>query len=295
MILNVSSRTDIVAFYSDWFINRYKIGFIDVRNPYYKKLVSRINFKDVDLIVYCTKNPLNIDKIISSVPIPFYIHITLTPYNKDIEVNVIDKKKIIENIKFLSKKYGKNKIVIRYDPIFLNEKYNISYHLKAFNKLINELDGYIEKILISFIDIYKNTKNNMNTLKVKEFNESDYEIIGTSFSKIAHNHNIKIFTCFEKEDLTRFGFDKDSCISKEKYNELTNKEFNKLWRARKEKLCSCLEMVDIGEYNTCPHLCKYCYANYDEKNVLNNYKNHDDDSSLLIRYLESDDIIKARQ
>ena len=64
MVLNVSGRTDIVAFYSDWFMNRIKEGFVDVRNPFNKKLVSRIYFEDVDLILFCTKNPIPIlDKI----------------------------------------------------------------------------------------------------------------------------------------------------------------------------------------------------------------------------------------
>ena len=98
MILNVSGRTDVVAFYSDWFMNRLKEGFIDVRNPFNKKLVSRINISDVDLIFFCTKNPIPILDKIKDIKIPIYFHITLTPYNKDIEPNVPDKKLIIEAI-----------------------------------------------------------------------------------------------------------------------------------------------------------------------------------------------------
>lgn len=64
MILNVSGRTDIVAFYSEWFMNRYKEGFVDVRNPYNSKLVSRIRFENVDAILFCTKNPIPILKYI---------------------------------------------------------------------------------------------------------------------------------------------------------------------------------------------------------------------------------------
>ncbi len=99
MILNVSGRTDIVAFYTKWFINRYKEGYIDVRNPYYSKQVSRIYIDNVDLILFCTKNPTPIIKYLKNIDKPIVFHITITPYNKDIEPNITDKSKIIESIK----------------------------------------------------------------------------------------------------------------------------------------------------------------------------------------------------
>ena len=122
MILNISGRTDIVAFYSEWLINRLEAGFIDVRNPFNKKMVSRIMIEDVDLLFFCTKNPLPIIDKLSSIKQKVYFHITITPYKKDIEPNVPDKKDIVEGIKILSKIIGKENIVIRYDPIFLVDK-----------------------------------------------------------------------------------------------------------------------------------------------------------------------------
>ena len=99
MILNVSGRTDIVAFYSDWFINRYREGYVDVRNPFNKKLVSRIYFEDADLILFCTKNPKPILKYLNEITCPIIFHITITPYKKDIEPGVPDKKDVIESVK----------------------------------------------------------------------------------------------------------------------------------------------------------------------------------------------------
>lgn len=100
-------------------------------------------------------------------------------------------------------------------------------------------------------------------------------------------------TCFEDRNLTKYGFIKGECISSELAFKLTGKIY-KPWKARKERKCNCVEMVDIGAYNTCNHLCKYCYANYDEKKVKNNIKQHDKKSSLLIGELKSNDIIKER-
>ncbi len=293
MILMVSGRTDIIAFYSTWFMNRLKEGYIDVRNPFNKKLVSRINMDNVDLIFFCTKNPIPIVDKLKDINKKVYFHVTLTPYNKDIEPNVPNKKEIIKAIKKISKIIGKENMVVRYDPIFISKKYTLEYHKKAFNKLCSLLDGYVEKILISFLDEYKNVLNNRHILKYLPFTEEDYKEIGLYFSKVAAEHNIKVHTCFEKRDLTEFGFIKDDCMSKELAFKLTNKIY-KEQNIRKGKLCHCVTMVDIGDYNTCRHFCRYCYANYDEKKVQNNSKLHNPNSSLLIGELQKDDIIKER-
>lgn len=294
MILNISGRTDIVAFYSDWLMNRLNEGFIDVRNPFNPKLVSRIMLEDVDLLFFCTKNPIPILYKIKDIKKKVYFHITLTSYKKDIEPNVPDKKDIIEAIKKLSNIIGKENIVIRYDPILINDKYTVDYHIKAFDKLCELLDGYTNKILISFIDDYKNVRNNYKILKYKKLTEEDYKLIGISFSESAKKHNIVVHTCAEDKNLVEYGFIKDECMSRELAFKLTGNIYKK-WYARKNVPCKCVEMVDIGVYNSCKHFCKYCYANFSEKEVNDNYNKHNPKSSLLIGELEKDDEIKIRK
>lgn len=294
MVLNVSGRTDIVAFYSDWFIERYKEGYIDVRNPFYPKLISRIYFKNVDLILFCTKNPIPILDKLKYIDKPILFHVTLTPYKKDIEPNVLPKGIIIEAIKKLSKVIGIDNLTIRYDPIFISEKYNLDYHIKAFDKLCSLLNGYVNKIIVSFIDDYKNVRKNEKILNFREFTEKDYEIIGKNFSRIAKENSMTVQTCFENRNLVEYGFIKGECLSHELAYKLTGKKY-KTWKARKGANCNCVEMVDIGVYNSCKHFCKYCYANYDEKQVNNNFDSHFKDSSLLVGRIEKDDLIKERK
>lgn len=293
MILNVSGRCDIVAFYSDWFMRRYREGYVDVRNPFNPKLISRISFENVDLILFCTKNPIPILNKIKEIDKPILFHVTITPYKEDIEPNVKDKSKIIGAVKVLSNILGKDRLTIRYDPIFLNDKYTLDYHVKAFDRLCSLLDGYVSKILISFIDDYKNVRKNGDVLKCQEFKENDYKVIVESFSKIAKEHGMVVHTCFEDRNLVEYGFVKDECLSHELAFKLTGKTY-KSWTARKEKKCNCVQMVDIGVYNSCKHFCKYCYANYDEDKVISNFNNHFDDSSLLVGKIEEDDVIKER-
>lgn len=291
MILNVSSRTDIIAFYEKWLIKRVEAGFVDVRNTFNPKVVNRINFSDVDLILFCTKNPIPILNDLNKIKIPYLFQITITPYKRDIEPNVPSKKEVIEAVKKISQAIGKENVSVRYDPIFLSEKYNITYHIKAFKKLCMLLNGYVETIIVSFLDEYKNVLKNKNVLQYRNFTEEDYKIIGKNFSKIAKLNNMKVQTCFEDRNLTEYGFTKGECLSHELAYRLTGKKY-KSWKARK---CNCVEMVDIGVYNSCKHFCKYCYANYDEKIVNNNFKNHDVNSSLLIGNVKKDDIIKTRK
>lgn len=294
MILNVSGRTDIVAFYTDWFMNRYHEGFVDVRNPFNHNLVSRIDFSDVDAILFCTKNPIPILNKINEINKPIIFHVTLTPYKKDIEPNVPPKGEIVEAIKKLSKIIGKDNLVIRYDPVFISAKYTLDYHIKAFENLCSLLDGYVSKILISFLDDYKNVRKNKKVLNFKELEESDYKAIGENFSASALKHHMIVHTCFEDRNLTEYGFSKDECLSHELAYKLTGKVYKKEWKARKEGKCHCVQMVDIGVYNSCKHFCKYCYANYDEKQVQDNFINHDPNSSLLVGKLNESDIIKKR-
>ena len=293
MILNVSGRCDIVAFYTPWFMNRYKEGFVDVRNPFYPNLVSRINFLDVDLIVFCTKNPIPIIDHIKEIKIPIIFQVTITPYKEEIE-KIKSKKEIIQAVQKLATIFDPEYIYIRYDPIFISPKYTLDYHLKAFSKLTILLEGSCKHIIVSFLDIYKNVLKNKDILNYQDFKEEDYKIIGRNFSKIATSHGMTVQTCFEERNLVEYGFLKADCLSPELAFKLTGKKYPK-WRARKGGNCNCCNMVDIGFYNSCLHMCKYCYANYLESEVVTNYKNHDPNSSLLIGSLKETDIIKIRK
>lgn len=294
MILNVSGRTDIVAFYTPWFLKRLEEGTFDVRNPFNPKMVSRISMENVDAFLFCTKNPHPILPYLNKIKKPILFQVTLTGYQKDIEPFVPDKKQIIEDILELSNLLGKENVSVRYDPIFLSSKYTIDYHIKAFEKLCERLDGKIEKFIISFLDDYKNVRNHIQELGVIPFQEEDYQKLGENFSRLGHLHNIQVHTCFEERNLTEYGLDLGECISQELGYMLTGKKLPS-WKARKGDNCQCVQMVDIGVYNTCPHKCLYCYANYDEKQIIENKKKHNPNSSLLIGHLKKEDIIKERR
>lgn len=283
MIINASGRTDIVAYYMNWFVNRWNEGYFDVRNPFNLKLVSRIFVSDVDMIVFCTKNPLPLLDTIHLFSVPIQLQVTITGYFKDMEPQVPDKGEIIACVQKLSSYLGKENVCVRYDPILLNSKYDVDYHIRAFNKLCTILKGYVSKVIVSFVDDYKNVRN--NHLDYHEPSNEEYLKLKEAFEK----NDMKIVSCMENK--YHIGDEKDCCISIKYAFERTGKFF-KEWKARD---CHCVNMVDVGAYNSCLHGCKYCYANFDSKKIVSNYKMHDVNSSLLIGHLNLDDQVKIRR
>lgn len=302
MILFVSGRTDIPAYYSKWLFHRFDEGFVDTRNPFNRNLVSRIYFSDVDAILFCSKriHPLleYLPKIKNRYPrIEFVFHLTITPYHADIEPLMAKyKSEMIDDLRLLSFKYGKERIFLRYDPILLNSRYTIDYHRAAFRRLMELCGAEVGYVVTSFIDIYKNTRRNMGLLRLIPFKSEDYQAIGEYFSEVAHAYGTKIFTCAEKNDLTAFGFDSGACLDAEyAKNVLGISENLSKQTFRKGHNCQCVKMADIGDYNCCPSKCLYCYANYDADSIGKSVCNHDDNSSLLLGRLSPTDKVIRRK
>ena len=160
MIINKGQRTDIPAFYAEWFANRLKEGFVCVRNPYNPGQVSRYRLDPsvVDVIGFCTKNPAPMFPYMDLLKdYGQYWFVTITPYGRDIEPNVPDKHRLLEEFKSLSDMVGLSSIGWRYDPIFLSDRYTIEYHLHAFEQLAASLEGYTKTVVISFIDLSRST------------------------------------------------------------------------------------------------------------------------------------------
>lgn len=299
MILSVSRRTDIPNYYSDWFYNRIKEGFLYVRNPMNAHQISKIDLSPdvVDCIVFWTKNPANMLKRLDELQdYSYYFQFTLTGYGKDIEPNLPNKRcELIDTFKRLSEKIGKEKVIWRYDPILLNERYTMSYQLKAFEEIANSLADYTEKVVISFVDLYDKTKRNTVGLNMQRIENNTMIELAKQMAEVAGRNKLIIETCAEQIDLQNIGIRHGSCIDKELIEKIIGcrliVEKDKNQRAE----CGCYESVEVGTYNTCLNGCRYCYANYSEGKVKNNTEVYDADSPLLCGTIGSDDIITERK
>ena len=318
MIINTGMRTDIPAFYSEWLMNRIKDGYVMVRNQYFMYQVTKYSLSPsvVDCLAFCTKNPEPMLKYIDELKKNYkmFWFVTITPYGKDIEPNVPDIDIVIDSFRILSEKIGSNAIALRYDPILLNEEYTIESHIKSFAYILSKLKGYTHDVTISFLDLYDKVKKNAPDIRSLSYEEQ--AIIAKQFVKIGKENDMIIHGCCEHPALSKFGVDITGCMSKEIVEKAIGVILNNpkgqskrivtdsnkgivegISLSEKGKpICNCLMGNDIGAYNTCMHLCKYCYANFNKKLVEKNHKMHNPSSPFLIGEATlNDKVTEAKQ
>lgn len=299
MIISASRRTDIPAYYSDWFFNRIKAGFVLVRNPMNPHQISRISLNPelVDAIVFWTKNPTPmLDKLDALSDYMYYFQFTLTSYGTDVEANIPSKNKfIVPAFQRLSDLIGSERVIWRYDPIFLSEAYTTDYHIRYFEELAKRLSPYTKKCTISFLDFYKNTKKNMGEVSPADFPPEQQEFLAKTIAEIAHSYGLRVDTCAENINLEKYGIEHARCID----DRLIQKLLGCTLSVKKDKNqrvdCGCVESIDIGTYNTCHNGCRYCYANFSEKTLHSNVGKHDPNSPLLLGNVGADDKITERK
>lgn len=163
MILNTGNRTDIPAFYSEWFYNRIREGYVMTRNPYYPEQVLRYRLDPevVDILCFCTKNPEPMLGRLGELDrFRQFWFVTITPYGRDVEPYVPEWRAVTESFCFLSERLGREAVSWRYDPIFISKRYPVTFHLESFEKMAERMEGAADHCVISFIDLYEKTKRN---------------------------------------------------------------------------------------------------------------------------------------
>lgn len=293
MILSVSKRTDIPRFYSDWLFNRIKEGFVLVRNPFNYNQISKVVITTdvVDCIVFWTKDPgPMMDKLNLIKDYNYYFQFTITPYDKSIELNMREKKDIIKTFIELSNEIGKERIIWRYDPILINDKYTLDYHKKLFNRMCQLISPYTNKCIISFLDGYKKISKNVAENNIRCLTDDEMKQFGREFSSIAKKYNLKIETCAEGIDLSDYGIEHGSCIDKKMIEQVIGCELNKLNKSKERENCGCYQSIDIGQYDTCVNNCIYCYATRNYELAMSRFRAHDDKSPILFGDYEGENI-----
>lgn len=301
LIISASRATDIPAFYMEWFANRLNKGYLKWVNPFDKK-PQYVSFEKVRFIVFWSKNPqplLKYTNDLESKGIGYYLQYTLNDYeNEGYEPGLPQLNKRIETFKNISKAIGKEKVLWRFDPLLLTDRISVSSLVEKIERVGNEISKYTEKMIFSYADIegYKKVASNLkkNRIQYKDFDSAQMEEIALKISKMAKKWGIKVATCGEKIDLSSYCIEHNKCIDDElilrispndsqlrkfilgeNANQLSIFENN---HTRNECLkdkgqrpeCKCIPSKDIGSYNTCCHLCVYCYANTSEEAVKKN-------------------------
>lgn len=299
MIISASRRTDIPTYYSEWFFNRINDGYVCVRNPMNIHQISKVSLSPevVDGIVFWTKNPIPMMNRLHELDnrYMYYFQFTLNSYGKDVEANIPSKNDvIIPAFQDLSRMIGAERVIWRYDPIILTEKYTIDYHLEYYEKIAKRLSGYTKKCIISFVDLYRNTRSNTKGLGILPFGNNEMLKLSERLVEIAQEYDLTVESCAEKINLEQFGIQHGHCIDCSLFEQLLGYRLNIDKDKNQREECGCMASIDIGMYNTCKNGCKYCYANFSSKSVIGNYSAHDPTSPLISGSIMPDDIVKER-
>lgn len=298
MILSVSRRTDIPNYYSEWFLNRIKAGYLYVRNPINPYQISRIGLspETVDCIVFWTKNPKPmLGRLDELKDYPFYFQFTLTGYGRDVEPGLPDKRTgLIPVFQELSDRIGSSRVIWRYDPIFFNGRYTSQYHRKAFREIAESLSGYTDRVVISFLDMYAKIEKNMERLKAVKLPEKELLALAEKLAQIAEANGMVIESCAERMDLQKQGIRHGSCIDRRRIEQLIGCRLKVSKDRNQRPECGCIESVEVGAYDTCLNGCSYCYANGSRMQVQKMRTMYDADAPLLCGIVGEKDRITVR-
>lgn len=278
MIFNISSRTDIPAFYTPWLLNRLSEGYVLVRNPYDMKCVIRYDFHENDILCFVSKDFSPLIPYLEDIAKRFKIHLyyTVTGYGRDIERNVPSIKDRVSSFSEASKIVGKDNISWRYDPVMVYGNYDVSFHKRAFSYICNCLSSYTGLCIFSFISLYRGMSVRMPGIRPVSF-ENKQEML-SHMQEEAKRYGICLQSCAVNDDYSKYSIRQAGCISCEV---LGLQACGILKRSRPG--CLCVENRDIGAYGTCRHGCLYCYADSGFSGSQDN-EEHDPTSPFLIGY-----------
>ena len=290
MIVSASYKTDIPAFYGQWFRNRLRAGYCKMVNPYNRHQICRVSLLpvDVDGIVFWTKNLAPFFEGLSEVHergIPFIVQYTINGYPRSLESRVVDANDSVEQFRRLADTYGARHAVWRYDTIVFSSVTPPDFHRQNFERLATSLEKATDEVVISFAQIYKKTLRNMSQAAVQHGftweDPSDNNKLSLlhDLTAIAAARGMRIKVCSQKAYLTA-EVGEARCVDAQRLMEIAGRRFGaKLQGNRKE--CGCFYSKDIGDYDTCPHGCVYCYAVMNRELAVERYKQHDPEGEFL--------------
>jgi len=284
MIISASYKTDVPTFYGEWFINRLRAGYCKMVNAWNRKQVIRVSLerRDVDGIVFWTKNIAPFVRHLKEVRdrgYPFAVQYTINGYPRSLEHSVVDARRSVQHLRQIAEEYGSRVCVWRYDTIVISSETPIEFHVRNFQSLASELEGATDEVVISFVHLYKKTLANMNRAADEfgfEWEDPSKEakrILAAEMAEMARSYGMQLTICAQRDFLVPGAADA-RCIDAARLEDISGQPIMAEQRGGRKE-CGCFASRDIGEYNTCPHGCVYCYAVQHRRLAQRRYKEHD--------------------
>jgi hypothetical protein len=292
VVISASRRTDIPAFYADWFINRVRAGWCRVPNPFNSRQISEISLRpaDVDAFVFWSKDPRPLIPYLDELDrlgYVYYFLFTLNDYPADLEPGVPDLDTRVATFRKLSERLGSDRVVWRYDPIIISTATTHQYHQKRFEALCGILAGSTRRVIVSLVDYYRKTERRLSKIEMDglEFDRDaaarpETRALLAAMSRTARDHGIEIQACAQAEDFPDEGVPAGSCIDAALIARLDRPVPAKKDKGQREA-CLCIDSRDIGVNDTCLHGCRYCYATRDHDLAVRRHAAHDERGAAL--------------
>ncbi len=293
MIISASRRTDIPAFYSEWFINRVRAGWCQVPNPLNYNQLSYVSLKaqDVSAVVFWSKNPRPMLKYLNELDkagFRYYFQFTLNDYPSILEPRIPQLRERLDTFRELSSRLQSVRVIWRYDPIIISSLTPASFHVEKFSDIAQSLKGYTRRVMVSLVDYYEKTDRRLSFLE-REGIKFDRDVQNTpeaskllaKIAEIAKHNDLEIFTCAEQYDYSEIGIPPGRCIDGELINETWSVQVNTTKDPTQRVACLCVVSRDIGVNDTCLHGCPYCYSTRNLTLAERRYLGHDPTSPVM--------------
>lgn len=296
MIISASRRTDIPAFYSDWFMSRIREGFFHRVNPFNAKQIAAISLRpeSVDAICFWSKNPRPLMRHLNELDrrgFRYYVQFTLNPYGRSFEPHLPSQTERLATFAELAGRIGPERVIWRYDPVILTNATPVAWHLEQAERIATQLAGASRRLVFSFYDFYGKGQGRLHTalrgsgIMLQDITAPEHaaelEALAQGFKTIADRFALRLLTCSEDVDLSAVGIDPGACIDGELIRELFGGTPPNSKDKNQRPACRCVGSADMGAYNTCPFGCTYCYANFNSGMIENNRSRHQPESASL--------------
>ncbi|MDD2272918.1 MAG: DUF1848 domain-containing protein [Desulfuromonadaceae bacterium] len=297
MIISASRRTDIPAFYAEWFMKRVRAGYFYRVNPFNSRQVSRFSLKaeEVDAICFWTKNPQPLMRHLDELDergLNYYFQFTLNPYDRIFEPGVPPLEERINTMIELAGRIGPEHVVWRYDPVILSSATPVPFHLEKGEEIAARIGRATRRLMFSFHDFYGRGKGRLSralagsgiTLEdiTAPAQHAALDLVARGFKEIAERHNLQLFSCSEEMDLGAIGIRHGACIDGDLIRELFGVKVALRKDRNQRGACNCVASADMGSYNSCRYRCSYCYAKFNEGMIESNCRKHNPESPALI-------------
>ena len=268
MIVSASYKTDIPAFYGDWFMRRLNAGFCRMVNPYgHQAYTVPLTSDAVDGFVFWTRNSspfMGALKKTESLGFPFVVQYTITGYPRALDAATIRPEQAVSHLREIARSYGPHAGVWRYDPIIFSSLTPAEWHRENFARLAGSLTGTVDEVVVSVAQVYRKTARNMAQaaqsfdFEWRDPAASEKTALLGELAEIAADHGMKLTLCGQPE-LLAGGVTEASCIDAARLSDAAGRTISAEHKPHR-KTCACDASRDIGAYDTCPHGCAYCYA-----------------------------------